>query len=581
MINREINTKNAITRPGATSLDSILGHEYPILDHGMVRVVDYMGDDAAIVQAARVSYGAGTEHVQSDEALIRYLMRHWHSTPFEMCLSGDTLIPHFAPSGVTVKHYRMADLAQAFLDGGKENSWVKLLRIRTANPITKIVTGTKIKRAWKTGTKGVYLVKTEAPFNRSIKLTSNHPILTPDGYKSIDNGIQVGSEIMLNGIPATHKNVVDEIIRRRQDGASVADVCAAMGVKSGIVNKYAPGRAKRVNGYFKSPPETHVDPRAVCRRLYPDPLGICEANGCDDLASDRHHIDENPYNQERENIAFLCSKHHRHAHQMGTLEQVFSAKIMSIEYIGDEDVYDLEVEDENHNFVAEGIVVHNCEIKLHVKLPVFVARQWIRHRTANVNEYSARYSILDGDFYIPEADKLALQSTTNNQGRGQLLDAERAADLRQYLRNSCDERYDIYRSHTDPNGEWNLARELARMDLPMNIYTQWYWKTDLHNLFHFLRLRADPHAQYEIRVYAELIHQLVKEWVPMATRAFEDYRMNAVNFSAMEMEMLRQYLSDIQDFGDGMNPPLLAAMKPTASMSVRERNEFLKKIGTK
>lgn len=185
-----------------------------------------------------------------------------------------------------------------------------------------------------------------------------------------------------------------------------------------------------------------------------------------------------------------------------------------------------------------------CEIKLHVKLPVFVARQWIRHRTASVNEISARYSILDGDFYIPEAKNIAHQSTVNNQGRGVQVSEEQAKEIRKYLMKSSQDRYYNYLDMTDPKGDYDLARELARMDLPANIYTQWYWKTNLHNLFNFLRLRADPHAQYEIRVYADKMLELVREWVPMATKAFEDYRLNAVTFSAGEMEHIRLHMAN-------------------------------------
>ena len=258
----------ATRRATVPALEARLGHPIPVLDHGFIRVVDYMGDDAAIVQAARVSYGAGTKHVSNDEGLIRYLMRHWHSTPFEM-----------------------------------------------------------------------------------------------------------------------------------------------------------------------------------------------------------------------------------------------------------------------------------CEVKLHVKLPVFVARQWIRHRTANVNEYSARYSILDREFYIPEPAQLAAQSTVNNQGRGAVLEGAEAARVLEMLKSDAMRSYDHYEEMLSQDGQQGLARELARMNLPMNIYTQWYWKTDLHNLFHFLRLRADAHAQYEIRVYAEAMCRIVKDWVPLAYGAFEDYRLGGVSLSGRGVEVLRRRLA--------------------------------------
>ena len=188
-----------------------------------------------------------------------------------------------------------------------------------------------------------------------------------------------------------------------------------------------------------------------------------------------------------------------------------------------------------------------CEIKLHVKLPVFVARQWIRHRTANVNEYSARYSILDREFYIPAPEHLAAQSVVNNQGRGEVLSGEESARVLELLKSDANRAYDHYEamlSQAQPDGtpQQGLARELARMNLPANIYTQWYWKVDLHNLFHFLRLRADPHAQYEIRVYAEAIARVVADWVPLAYAAFEDYRMGGVTLSSKAVECVRRML---------------------------------------
>ena len=183
-----------------------------------------------------------------------------------------------------------------------------------------------------------------------------------------------------------------------------------------------------------------------------------------------------------------------------------------------------------------------CEIKLHVKLPVFVARQWIRHRTANVNEYSARYSILDREFYIPEPQHIAAQSTVNNQGRGEALTGDEAARVLEYLKADAARCYDHYEAMISQEGQAGLARELARMNLPANIYTQWYWKVDLHNLFHFLRLRADQHAQYEIRVYAQKICEIVADWVPFAYAAFEDYRVGGETLSARALDCVRRML---------------------------------------
>jgi thymidylate synthase (FAD) len=181
-----------------------------------------------------------------------------------------------------------------------------------------------------------------------------------------------------------------------------------------------------------------------------------------------------------------------------------------------------------------------CELKLHVKLPIFVARQWIRHRTASVNENSGRYSILDREFYLPRPEDLAVQSTNNKQGRGEALDADTSAEVLRLLRRDAEQSYDTYEALLDTH---HLARELARMNLGVNYYTQWYWKIDLHNLLHFLSLRIDPHAQYEIRVYGEAIAALTAAWVPLVWEAFQDYRVGAVTLSRQMLDVVRRRLA--------------------------------------
>lgn len=195
-----------------------------------------------------------------------------------------------------------------------------------------------------------------------------------------------------------------------------------------------------------------------------------------------------------------------------------------------------------------------CEIKFHIKLPIFIARQWIRHRTANVNEYSGRYSIMDKEFYLPKAEHLAAQSRQNHQGRGELLtglEAERALEI---LEQDSVKAYAHYEEllNGDETGnvhdenKQGLARELARMNLPVNFYTQWYWKIDLHNLLHFLALRADGHAQYEIREYANAMLELVKAWVPITYNAFMDYRVGGGTFSAKGLDVIRRMIAGEQ-----------------------------------
>jgi thymidylate synthase (FAD) len=191
-----------------------------------------------------------------------------------------------------------------------------------------------------------------------------------------------------------------------------------------------------------------------------------------------------------------------------------------------------------------------CELKLHVKLPIFVARQWIRHRTASVNEYSARYSVLDDEFYTPASEHLAAQAATNRQGRGAVLEGEEAARAREILGEEAVLAYRRYLEllnqdqagqPLDPSRQ-GLARELARMVLPLSTYTQWYWKIDLHNLLHFISLRADPHAQHEIRAYALVLQDIVARWVPLTYAAFRDYRLEGAELSGKALAVVRRRL---------------------------------------
>jgi thymidylate synthase (FAD) len=216
-----------------------------------------------------------------------------------------------------------------------------------------------------------------------------------------------------------------------------------------------------------------------------------------------------------------------------------------------------------------------CEIKYHVKLPIFVARQWIRHRTANVNEYSARYSILDNEFYLPSPEQLGVQSSNNRQGRGDALTGAEAKHVMDLLREDSERTYKHYDEMLnegpdgkprDPNRQ-GLARELARMNLTLNFYTQWYWKVDLHNLLHFLSLRADPHAQYEIRVYADAMLETLKRWVPITYDAFCQYRMGGVHLSAKGLAVVKKLLA-----GEAVD-------QKDSGLSAREWREMMASLG--
>ena len=207
-----------------------------------------------------------------------------------------------------------------------------------------------------------------------------------------------------------------------------------------------------------------------------------------------------------------------------------------------------------------------CDIKLHIKLPIFVARQWIRHRTASVNEYSARYSKLEDEFYIPELTHLSSQSGLNRQGRGETLPQEEGKKVQNILRRDSAATYKNYEQMLSQENQEGLSRELARINLPTNVYTQWYWKVNLLNLLKFIHLRIDPHAQYEIRVYAEKLAELVADWVPITSQAFVDYWLQGISLSQQQMALLQRKMK-----GETIT-------FESSGLSRREWNEFVQDL---
>lgn len=219
-----------------------------------------------------------------------------------------------------------------------------------------------------------------------------------------------------------------------------------------------------------------------------------------------------------------------------------------------------------------------CEIKFHLKMPIFVMRQWIRHRTANVNEYSARYSIMNKEFYLPDAKNLAPQSNSNHQGRdGNTLSPDESARVLELLKRDAEQCHNTYvelmnvdENGNKINGDYDgLARELARMNLNLNYYTECYWKIDLRNLLHFVGLRADSHAQYEIRVYAEVIMDIINKWCPLAYKAFKEYRINSLTLSNKEVKKLRSYFKSFLINDSNKKPD---------EFSKGEWNDFINKL---
>ena len=724
-------------RPTVPALEAMLGTPLEVLDHGFVRVIDYMGDDAAIVQAARVSYGRGTRRVSEDAGLIRYLMRHRHSTPFEMCeikyhvklpifiarqwirhrtacLAGDSRLYFDLPGGrsdggkfrrhpITIGKffdmwqggtrqtqavkkkspcldrvdpdltYTVPELARLVgrreesirnlvreaglraekvpvtdprqpalrITGASWHEWasrtreqripirerLNRMRLRMCDEASGEIEHTTVTDIWQTGEKPVYQVTLDN--GHAIRMTKDHRCLTSAGWMSLeeaaglrlrpDHGVTSWKDdvsFAVNGIPAyqeaewlrarvaeclTHGEIgqlcdvsghtikkwadklgirytreqFGRISSRKQQGRrrtvarrgplSTESLENVRKARSGPASNFWKGGVARdafhrdyevVLWTRRMAPETHARNGFVCV--------IC--GGRNRLHA--HHVDpiwNNPGRaMDPDNLTSLCRACHSALHA-SNLETAFRdecaegtcvrgffdrhpplhrplnkkkprpkrlvrgfARIKKIEYAGIEMTYDLSVAGPYHNFVANGFVVHN-----------------------SVNEYSARYSILDKEFYIPAPEHLAAQSASNRQGRGEVLAGDEAAEVLALLRDDASRNYDHYAAMLNETADGapadpsrlGLARELARMNLTLNTYTQWYWKTDLHNLFHFLSLRADPHAQYEIRVYAEAMARTVDAWVPIAAAAFRDYRLGAATLSAGMLDVVKRKLA--------------------------------------
>lgn len=532
-------TKISVERkPFETEVYDVMGGagrwEVKVHDHGLVALTDVMPRfapvgktaDFAIVQAARVSYGEGTKQVNEDTGLIRYLARHRHSTPFEMCLGGGTLIPTMPCPGAARRSVTLKRIADAF-SGRHPEAWVRQLKVRTVDP-DGTLRATHVRHAARTGTRPVFRVKTAGPLQRTIIATENHPFLTAEGYRPLGS-LRVGTRVMLNGAAAVPDSRLATLWER---GASIDAIADAMHVSRTTayrrLRRVGVDTAKRV-GFLRKTDAELADPRARARRQR---RPHCEI--CGHPAAEVHHLDRDEHNNVPENLLSVCIVCHNAFHNDPFQLRVYAGAIESIEYVGVDDVYDLEVESGNHNFVADGFVVHNCEFKFHHVMPIFVARQWIRHRTANVNEYSARYSVVRDRFYHPSVENVRKQSTSNRQGGEEAMDAATAQEFLAYL-DRVEKDYEQYQHFIDKG----VAREIARIALPASVYTEWYWKIDLHNLFHFLSLRMDAHAQQEIRDYANAMFELIRPIVPVAAQAFLDYNLGAVHLTRLEVEAMR------------------------------------------
>ena len=483
-----------LARPTTPEVEAILGVPIRLLDHGFVRLVDYLGDDAAIVQAARVSYGLGTKKRSEDHALIRYLMRHRHTSPFEMvetkfhikapifvarqwlrhrtaCLAGDAVLGFALPDeaqrgtrrrrGITIAQFH--HLWHAGADAPLRER-LGALPLRMCDERTGEIRQTRVTDIWQTGTKPVFKVTLEN--GNTLKMTKDHRCLTEAGWLTLEEATGV------------RRDAAGEVRWERAAPALATNGVPAYQSAEWRDAQWRAGRSIAV--------------------------GAGEAGAT-------------------------------------PLYRAWS-RIVGIADAGEELTYDLAVAGPYHNFVANGFIVHN-----------------------SVNEISARYSLLPEELYIPDDAQISFQSADNKQGRSAVAVPEELRErVRALLLAGQRESYAGYQELVDAE----IARELARIALPVAIYTEWYWKLNLHNLFHFLSLRLDAHAQYEIRIYAEAIGLIAQRLTPVAYKAFIDYQREATLVSGPERAIVAKALR-----GEPIAP------EDWQRIGKRERAEFARKFG--
>jgi thymidylate synthase (FAD) len=751
-----------ITRASVPAADKQIGNKQPVLGHGYVVLVDYMGNDAAIVQAARVSYGAGTKSLRDDRGLIRYLLRHRHTTPFEMvefkflvrlpiyvarqwirhrtaCLAEGTRVYFDLPGGLRrgrrLYPMRIEDIWRKFQPTRNKDTrrqrnpyfhrdQVSAMLLRQVNEETSVFQHTHVSNVTRSGIKPVFRMKLDD--GKWIDCTADHRFLFRKGWNTLlgETGLQEHNgravwdqgdhEVTVNGeqilLPALYHErawLEEEYLHKKRPIKDLARLCDATpatlrlwirhfglplpGVSHTfeVGNSYAllrpstrgtprvrhvrgtgeePYASKawlqaqwvdrglsadkiardcgasvstirkwlRVHGLTNHPAhDSHpmYRPRHVPwnlgktyrlgpRQISPTHLAIIRATRAGSasnfwksgVSSDRegigrwttqiamtvhernhwtcqlchhqkptlhaHHIvpvwADPTRARDSSNLTTLCDACHREVHKnerayvemlggapvaaewikkarvgWNRLTVARLAKIKTFEYLGNRMTYDLEVDGPFHNFVANGIVTHN-----------------------SVNEYSARYSIVPDEYEVPPSEEVRHQSTRSRQGRGEALPPKVVEGFRTDLERISKEAYAAYSKAL----EAGVARETARLVLPVSYYTQWYWKIDLWNLFHFLSLRLDPHAQEEIRLYAAELAKLARVVCPIAFEAFEDYSLGGLNLSRREQRAVRELLNGATPEAACSVAGLPLQREDGRPMTTGEGVEFLEKL---
>lgn len=578
----ERSTAEMLLRPHVPALDVLLGEPIKVLDDGFVRVLDYMGDDGAVVQAARISYGAGTKQVHQDRGLIRYLLRHRHSTPFEMCeiklhvrvpmdtwrqwvrhrtacLAAGTELIFDLPGGL--RHggrqcyaVKIEDLYKKFQRAvhptrpdkqrypHDKADRVRAMLLRQMNDDTSQLQHTHIVNVYKNGVKPVFRMLLSD--GKAIECTADHRFKFRDGWRTLaaTTGLRLQSgravwnagcyEVYVNGrqlaAGTLHRDPLwlneQYTIRNRK----IADIADLAGTSYHTVRRWI-RRASRARD------ESHLTTLCVpCHR--------------------QAHRNEIDYVRRLGGPPIKTEWVKRSRRTVNTLVVGKLVQIERFEYAGEKETYDVEVEGPYHNFIANGIVTHN-----------------------SVNEYSTRYSVAIDAAQQTPPDEWRLQSALNRQGSSGRLPRDPGAKLSAAERALQDDARRVYEERLAAG----VAREQARKDLPLSTYTEAYWKINLHNLLHFLSLRMDDHAQEEIRAYARVIgEQIVAVWVPHVWDAFLDYRRHALHLSRIEVEVIR--LISVRDRAGAIAAAerhgLLGRRKDGGLARNRERSELEQKL---
>jgi thymidylate synthase (FAD) len=617
-------------RPTIPAAEEILGGYFPVLDHGFVSLVDYMGSDDDVERAARVSYGYGTRKQSATRGLIRYLRRHRHTTPSEMvefkfhcampmfvarqwirhrtaCLAEGTEVYFDLPGGIKRKgnqlhKLKIEEIWERFQptrnrtrpdkqrDPFFRRDRVRGMRLRQVNEDNLRIQHTRVVDVYRNGRKPVFRMVLED--GKSIEATADHRFLFEEGWSTLAeatglrevNGKAVWEpaphSVYVNGMvaemPALYRDRDWLDQQYNKERRPIQEIAANQEARSGPASNFWKGGSSS-------------EREAIGRWTTQRAPAVHRRNGwtcqlCHERTSTLHchHVipvwADPSRARDESNLTSLCAPCHRSVggDELAFVERLGGPPVLQewkrrprvpwnkltvarlvrierFEYVGEKETFDIEVEGPHHNFIANGVVTHN-----------------------SVNEYSGRYSLMPLLYYRPGGDHFALQSRDNRQGRDQVAARE--------VWEAAVARWDRLRSDASGTYEWMLeqdvARELARIDLPLSTFTQWYWKIDLHNLLHFLSLRADPHAQWEIQVYARVMAGMVKRVAPLSFEAWLDYDLGGRPFSRGEREAVARLL-EARDEGIGVREgggALDAAALAETGLSPREIRELQEKL---